>query len=178
MTTFLSMALNQISAGLGSPYRTRMSTGPSKETRWEASPKHCHVNWVVCDSDWEAEFARVAEEHPRVLAYVKNQGLGFEIPYRDGYTPRKYVPDFILRVDDGRPDPLNLVIEIKGYRGSDAQLKAETMQTLWVPGVNNLGRFGRWAFAEFNHVFETEKNFADLVAGFVVAARGVSAQAA
>jgi hypothetical protein len=28
MTTFLSMALNQISAGLGSPYRTRMSTGP------------------------------------------------------------------------------------------------------------------------------------------------------
>src|SRR5688572_27534113 len=29
MTTFLSTVLNQTSAGLGSPYRTRMSTGPS-----------------------------------------------------------------------------------------------------------------------------------------------------
>lgn len=43
------------------------------------------------------------------------------------------------------------------------------MQTLWVPGVNNLGRFGRWAFAEFIHVFEIERRFAELVDGFVAA---------
>ena len=138
----------------------------SKEIRWETSPKHCHVNMVICDSEWEAEFARVAEDHPRVLAYVKNQGLGFEVPYRDGTTPRRYLPDFILRIDDGHADPLNLIIEVKGYRRGDAQLKAETMNALWVPGVNNLGRFGRWAFAEFHHVYEIEKNFADLIAGF------------
>ena len=29
-----------------------------------------------CDSDWEAEFCRVVEAHPRVRAYVKNQNLG------------------------------------------------------------------------------------------------------
>ena len=68
----------------------------------------CHVNWVVCDSDWEAEFCRVAEAHPRVLAYVKNQSLGLEVPYLTGSTPRRYLPDFIVRVDDGRREPLNL----------------------------------------------------------------------
>ena len=135
----------------------------SKELRYATSPKHCHVNYVVCDSEWEAEFARVAEAHPRVLAYVKNQGLGFEVPYRDGPNPRLYRPDFLLRIDDGRGDPLNLIVEVKGYRRNDAQLKAETMRTLWVPGVNNLSRFGRWAFAEFSAVFEMQRLFDELI---------------
>src|SRR4029077_17366784 len=88
--------------------------------------------------------------------YVKNQGMQFEVPYRDGAVPRKYIPDFVVLVDDGRDDPLNLVLETKGYRGADAQLKAETMRTLWVPGVNNLGTFGRWSFEELTDVFEIE----------------------
>ena len=87
-------------------------------------------------------------------------GLQFEVPYRDGGVPRKYIPDFIVQVDDGHDDPLNLVLETKGYRGGDAQLKAETMRTLWVPGVNNLGTFGRWRFEEFTDVFEIEAEFA------------------
>jgi type III restriction enzyme len=139
----------------------------SKEVRYTTSPARSHVNLVVCDSDWEAEFARVAEAHPRVRAYVKNQGLGLEVPYRDGATARLYRPDFLLRIDDDRPDPLNLIIEIKGYRRGDAQLKAETMRTLWVPGVNNLGRFGRWGFVEFHHVFEIERHFAELIDGLL-----------
>jgi type III restriction enzyme len=122
---------------------------------------------VVCDSEWEAEFARVAEAHPRVLAYVKNQGLGLEVPYRDGAIPRKYLPDFVLRIDDGDPEPLNLIVETKGYRKGDAQLKAETMRTLWVPGVNNLGQYGRWAFAEFTDVFEISGEFDRLIRSFV-----------
>ena len=124
----------------------------------------CHVNHVVLDSDWEAEFAQVAEEHPRVLAYVKNQGMQFEVPYRDGSDNRRYWPDYIVRIGDGRPDPLNLVVEIKGFRGNDAQLKAETMRKLWVPGVNNLGGYGRWAFAEFTEVYAIQSAFADLIA--------------
>jgi type III restriction enzyme len=139
----------------------------SKKTRWRTSPERCHVNWVVCDSDWEAEFARVAEAHPRVLAYVKNQGLGLEVPYRDGAVLRKYLPDFILKIDDGGSDPLNLIVETKGYRKGDAQLKAETMRALWVPGVNNLRRYGRWAFAEFTDVFEISAAFDRLIRSFV-----------
>ncbi|HXU32618.1 MAG TPA: DEAD/DEAH box helicase family protein, partial [Thermoanaerobaculia bacterium] len=73
----------------------------SKTTRWETDPRRCHVNLVICDSDWEAEFCRVAEAHPRVHAYAKNQNLGFEVPYRFGSVARKYLPDFIVLVDDG-----------------------------------------------------------------------------
>jgi type III restriction enzyme len=62
---------------------------------------------VVLDSDWEAELARVLESHPKVRAYVKNQGMQFEVPYRDGAVPRKYVTDFIVQVDDSHDDPLN-----------------------------------------------------------------------
>ena len=127
------------------------------------SDHRTHVSHVVCDSTWEAELARVLETHPRVIAFVKNQGLGFEVPYRDGSTPRRYLPDMIVKIDAGRDEPLNLVLETKGYRKGDAQLKAETMKTLWVPGVNNLGTFGHWEFAEFTDVFEIEASFAKLI---------------
>jgi type III restriction enzyme len=132
---------------------------------YRTGPDRCHVNAVVLDSDWEPELARVIERHPRVIAYVKNQGLQFEVPYRDGAVPRKYLADFIVQLDDGRghDDPLNLVLEVKGYRGGDAQLKAETMRKLWVPGVNNLGTFGRWHFEEFRDVFDMEAEFERLV---------------
>lgn len=131
----------------------------SKKTRWQTDPRRCHINWVICDSDWEAEFCRVAEAHPKVRCYVKNQGLGFEVPYKYGSETRRYIPDFIVQVDDGHENPLNLVVEIKGYRREDAKEKKATMEVYWVPGVNNLGKFGRWAFAEFTDVYEMEADF-------------------
>ncbi|MXW25705.1 MAG: nucleotidyltransferase family protein, partial [Dehalococcoidia bacterium] len=129
--------------------------------RWLTDPARCHLNWAVCDSTWEAEFCRVAESHPRVRAYVRNQGLGFEVPYRRGAEPHRYVPDFIVLVDDGRGDGdlLRLVVEIKGYRGEDAKEKKSAMETYWVPGVNRLGGYGRWAFAEFTDVHAMEDDF-------------------
>jgi type III restriction enzyme len=139
----------------------------SKPTRWKTDHRRCHVNWVICDSDWEAEFCRVVEAHPRVLAYIKNQSLGFEIPYLLGSTPKRYLPDFIVRVDGGHDDPLNLIVEIKGYRGEDAKEKATTMDAYWVPGVNNLGRYGRWAFAEFTNVYAIPAGFDALIERFV-----------
>jgi type III restriction enzyme len=33
------------------------------------------------------------------------------------------------------------------------------METYWVPGVNNLARYGRWAFAEFTEVYRIETDF-------------------
>lgn len=146
----------------GSTRHVNFST--SKST-YRTSPQKSHINYVVCDSDWEAELARVLESHPAVRAYAKNQGLQFEVPYRDGGIPRKYIPDFIVQVDAGDDEPLNLVLETKGYRGGDAQVKAETMKTLWVPGVNNLGTFGRWSFEEFTDVFEIEAAFGRLMEG-------------
>lgn len=131
----------------------------SKKLRWKTAAHRCPVNWVICDSEWEAQFCRVVEDHPLVLSYVKNQGLGFEVPYRFGSETRTYLPDFIVRVDSGEEEPLSLVVEIKGYRKEDAKEKKTTMETYWIPGVNNLGRFGRWAFAELTQVYEIEIDF-------------------
>ena len=126
-----------------------------------ATPPKNQVNWVVYDSSWEAEFCRVAEAHPKVTAYTKNHGLGFEVPYRHGSVVRRYRPDFIVLVDDGRgpADPLHLVVEIKGYRGEDAKDKKDTMDTYWIPGVNNLGGYGRWAFTELREINTLETDF-------------------
>lgn len=142
-----------------------VSFNTSKTERWETQANKCHVNWVILDSGWEAEFCRVAEAHPQVKAYVKNHSLGLEVPYRYASEMRKYRPDFIVRVDDGRGDDdlLNLVVEIKGYRREDAKEKKNTMEIYWVPGVNNLETYGRWAFAEFTDVFEMQDDFAQKV---------------
>lgn len=137
----------------------------SKESRWESDSRKSHVNWVILDSDWEGEFCRVAEAHSKVRAYVKNQGLGLEVPYRYGSETRKYLPDFIVLIDDGHGDGdlLHLIVEIKGYRREDAKEKKNTMDVYWVPGVNNLEQYGRWAFAEFTDVFQMEHDFAQKV---------------
>ena len=100
-----------------------------------------------------------------MLAYVKNHNLGLEVPYRYGSESRTYIPDFIVLVDDGQtkedgsPDPLHLIVEIKGYRREDAKEKKSTMETYWIPGVNNLVQYGRWAFAEFTEVYQIESDF-------------------
>jgi type III restriction enzyme len=145
---------------LGSTSYVKFTT--SRTDRWETDARRCHINWVILDSDWEAEFCRVAESHPRVKSYVKNHNLGLEVPYRFGSENRKYRPDFIVLVNDGHgeDDLLQLIVEIKGYRREDAKEKKATMETYWVPGVNNSGKYGRWAFAEFTEVYQIESDFA------------------
>jgi type III restriction enzyme len=144
---------------VGSTAHVRFHT--SRTPRWQTDPTKCHINWVVLDSDWEAEFCRVAESHPRVRAYVKNHNLGLEVPYRYGSETRRYLPDFIVLVDDGHgpDDLLHLVVEIKGYRREDAKEKKATMDTYWVPAVNNLKTLGRWAFAELTEIYQIDADF-------------------
>ncbi len=102
------------------------------------------------------------------------------MPYQFGGESRRYRPDFIVRVDDGRgeDDLLNLVVEIKGYRGEDAKEKKSTMDTYWVPGVNNRGDWGRWAFVELTDVWEISGDFAAKIEhAFDEASRGAMAGA-
>ncbi|MCC7416638.1 MAG: DEAD/DEAH box helicase family protein [Acidobacteria bacterium] len=175
ITTGITMALQGTRPikALLDPYNPSDSTAhvrfpTSKPDRWDTSgpPTKNHVNWVVLDSQWEAELCRIVEAHPRVVAYTKNHNLGFEVPYRYGSEVRRYRPDFIVLVDDGHgaDDLLHLVIETKGYRREDAKDKKLTMETYWVPGVNNLKTFGRWAFAELADVYQMESEFEAKVA--------------
>ena len=101
---------------------------------------------------------------PEVLAYVKNHNLNFEAPYEHGGETLRYRPDYIVRVDDGHAEPLNLVIEVKGQRDEKDTAKAETMRNVWAPAVNNAGRFGRWAFLEVNDVpYDAAARIRDLI---------------
>ena len=87
----------------------------------------------------------MAEAHARVIAYVKNHNLGLEVPYRYGSKTRNYVPDFVVLVDDGhgQEDPLHLIVEIKGVTGARTpRTRENTMETYWVPGVNNHRQYG------------------------------------
>ena len=136
---------------------------------WRTDARKCHINFAVLDSGWEGEFCRVVESHPKTLAYVKNHNLGLEVPYHIGGIPRRYIPDFIVQVNDGRgaDDPLNLIVEVKGYRGEDAKAKHDAMATYWIPGINNLGSYGRWAFAEFTDAYDMEAAYDRLISAAI-----------
>ena len=102
--------------------------------------------------------AQTLEDMAEALCYVKNQNLGFLIPYTISGDQRNYVPDFIARIDDGRgpDDPLNLIIEVTGARDKDKAAKVAAARNLWVPAVNNAGMWGRWAFVEIADPWEAK----------------------
>jgi type III restriction enzyme len=76
-----------------------------------------------------------------VKKWVKNDRLGFFIPYRNKGVPARYVPDFILETDTG----LNVIAEIKGQVTDSADVKAKAAQR-WANAVNRLGQHGMWRY--------------------------------
>lgn len=115
----------------------------TKETQ-TTDPAKCHISHVVIDSGWEAKMASVLEEMDEVVRYVKNQKLGFVIPYTIDGVERGYLPDFIAVLEDGT----HLVIEVTGEQKRDKAQKVRTARELWVPAVNGHGGFGTWDFIE------------------------------
>lgn len=136
-------------------------------------PNKCHVSHVVADSGWEPRAALGLESMPEVLAYVKNQNLGFTIPYTLAGEEHKYIPDFIVLLNDGRgpDDPLHVIVEVTGARREDKQTKVDTARRLWVPAVNNHGAYGRWAFVEVPDPWNIETQIRDELLALAVAAR-------
>jgi type III restriction enzyme len=113
------------------------------------SPDKCHVSHVVCDTEsWEQKMAQVLEDMPEVISYVKNQNLGFFIPYTTKGDERRYLPDFIVRIATGADEPLNLILEVSGQAKKEKADKVAWARSMWIPAVNNHGGFGRWAFLE------------------------------
>jgi type III restriction enzyme len=102
--------------------------------------QRCHLNAAVFDSDWERQAADLLGSHPTVEAWVKNDRLGLVIPYRKEGTPRKYLPDFLVELQNGR----NLIVEIKGQAGDAAIKKAAAER--WCRAVSNDGRYGNWDY--------------------------------
>jgi len=118
---------------------------------YRTSADKCHISHVVLDSGWEGKLAEVLDtELGEVVHYVKNFQLGFTVPYTLNGQEKSYLPDYLIRVDDGHgsDDLLNLVLEVSGEARKDKAAKVETARNLWIPSINNHGGFGRWAFLE------------------------------
>jgi type III restriction enzyme len=102
-----------------------------------------HLNYVVADTKvWEESAAYFIDHHPAVLAFVKNSGLGFSIPYLHNGEPHDYVPDFIIRLS--ADPPLHLILEVKGYDPLEGVKRDAAIR--WVNAVNADGRYGRWKY--------------------------------
>jgi type III restriction enzyme len=147
------------------------TTRPTYRTREDK----CHVSHVVADTgSWEQKLAQSLEEMDEVICYVKNENLGFKIPYSFNGEQANYVPDFVVKLDDGRgpDDPLNLIIEVTGERKKDKEAKVATARLLWVPAVNNHGEFGRWAFLEITDPWDTKNTIRKAIKLPAVAAEG------
>jgi type III restriction enzyme len=138
--------------------RTGSTYGVDFVTTKEVYPtsERSHVNFVVLDGIsgnlWEKSVAEICETLPTVAAYVKNDRLGFTVPYTLQGRSHEYIPDFLVRLrpreDD---DPVRmLIVEVSGTLKKEAPTreKAETTRNLWVPAVNGNGGFGRWGYVE------------------------------
>ncbi len=98
-----------------------------------------HISHCVFDSGWEFTEAFVLEKNPDVVSWVKNDHLGFEIVYVFDGVVRKYYPDFLIRLRNGKM----LVLETKGQVTRQTTEKRKALEE-WIIAVNQLGDYGEW----------------------------------
>ena len=100
---------------------------------------HSQISHCVYDSAWEATESYKLENNPHVVSWVKNDHLGFEIVYVFDGVVRKYTPDFLVKLDNGK----TLVLETKGQEARRDKEKRKALAE-WVQAVNNWEDFGVW----------------------------------
>ncbi|MBU2585587.1 MAG: type III restriction endonuclease subunit R, partial [Bacteroidetes bacterium] len=98
-----------------------------------------HINFVVLDSTWESSVAFQLDKRPNVSAWVKNDHLGFEIPYMFQGIVHKYRPDYITKLSDDS----HIIIEVKGQETQQDKVKWDYLDE-WIRAVNEYGGFGKW----------------------------------
>lgn len=104
-----------------------------------------HLNYAVADTRvWEQSATYFVDTHHRTLAFVKNSGLGFTVPYTHNGAMHDYIPDFLVRLRSGS-EHLNLILEVKGHDELAGVKRAAAQR--WVDAVNADGRFGTWRYA-------------------------------
>ena len=97
-----------------------------------------HISHLVGNSSWEGHAANVFEKRDDVLAYAKNDHLGFQVYYMWAGSRRRYLPDFLVRLSG----ETLLALEIKGTDSPPNKAKRDALDE-WVRAVNAAGGFGR-----------------------------------
>lgn len=129
----------------------------SRKVVMDPPPAKSHLNHVVLDgvrgNSWEEGLAYLLEHNDNVASYVKNERLGFTIPYVHAGRTHDYIPDFLVRLVT-EPDDVErtLIVEVSGSRKSPgpASAKADTARNQWCAAVNNWGEYGRWGYVEIH----------------------------
>ncbi|TGA95896.1 type III restriction endonuclease subunit R [Sporolactobacillus shoreae] len=98
-----------------------------------------HISHCVYDSAWESTESFRLEKNLNVTAWAKNDHLGFEILYVYDGVVRKYTPDFLVKLTNGKM----LVLETKGQETRRDKEKRKALAE-WVEAVNELGEYGVW----------------------------------
>ena len=123
--------------------RSTRSTGEMRT--WTTSRPHhitqkSHINICTFDSTWEASAAYQLDHNPNVQAWAKNDHLGFCVRYFYGGISRRYLPDFLVRLTNGKM----LILEVKGIETDESRAKHEALCE-WVKAVNTVKTFGEWS---------------------------------
>ncbi|MGI5223765.1 BPTD_3080 family restriction endonuclease [Actinoallomurus sp. CA-142502] len=143
-------------------FPTRKRTVPTEKS--EVS----HVTLDGKDGNtWEQLLAAELELNKNVDAYVKNDHLGFTIPYVYKGRTHSYVPDFLVRLKrlEGEAFDRTLIVEVSGTHKSPGptQAKATTARDSWCAAVNNHAGFGRWGYIEMTNPLEFKARLADAI---------------
>lgn len=110
-------------------------------TKGNQPTRKSQISHVVGDSSWEIYAATLFDDSELVSAYAKNDHLGFQIYYLWGGSRRRFLPDFVLRLANGK----TLVLEIKGEDSPQNVAKRDALNH-WVTAVNAKGGFGSWCW--------------------------------
>jgi type III restriction enzyme len=136
----------------GSTDEVRFAT---RKVVMDPPPTKSPLNHVVLDglrgNSWEEGLAQQLERDRRVHSYVKNERLGFTIPYVHEGRTHDYVPDFLVRlVTEDTDVTRTLIVEVSGSLKSPgpSAAKANTARHQWCAAVNNWGELGRWGYVE------------------------------
>ena len=113
-----------------------------------------HVNYVAAEEDsWQELATRCFENNENVVKYVRNQYLGFHIPYYEISTEKKYSPDFIVEIEKPDGGKVNLIVEISHFHAMDSETKdniRKYITSYWIEAVNAIKTYGKWDFVEIN----------------------------
>lgn len=133
--------------------------GSTRHMRTWYTTKLCHptqksqISHMIADSAWEQHAANIFDstKGDLVVAYAKNDHLGFQVYYLWNGARRRFVPDFLMRLRNGK----TLVLEIKGEDSEQNRAKRAALD-MWVKGVNANGGFGTWCWDVAHQPYQIE----------------------
>jgi type III restriction enzyme len=98
-----------------------------------------HISHVVYDSAWEASESFELEHNSDIVAWAKNDHLGFVISYLYKGVVHSFYPDLLIKLSNDKM----LVLEVKGIDDEQNRTKRTALKE-WIDAVNSDGRFGVW----------------------------------